>query len=436
MKKRFFIIALGIALFGCSQKQPETGYLPVDHAIPPANSGQKPTSDKELPTEKAPSQVAVQPATPQTAEQAEIPSQVAAQPATPQTAEQAEIPSIPEDNGNSHADVLPLPDDTQVKLENAPVQAQAKLQGIAPLPPEHVELLNSITWDLPPEILDAVKEQHEGKHFLFSDEKHPELFHDSIQNLGGTYIGVGTDQGYLFTGWQRPELAFLIDYDPWVVILHHIYMTFWRACPDSVCLLEYFENRQKANDLLISPEARAKFASYGLKDRKLISKVYRTANQSVARELRKIQKMDQKTFMNDPETFQYIKTLIETERLRSFQANLLGDLAFQSIAQTLKKMNLAVTTLYLSNAEQYWGYTPQFKRNILNLPVHEKAFIMRTSATYPHNQDYRYSIQPMHVFRAWLEHPKGRSVKALTQRVPVEHPEHFPFVIDNKMPTP
>lgn len=304
-----------------------------------------------------------------------------------------------------------------------------RIDSLDSLSDAQAKLLDSITWDVDPEVLNAVLQENEGQHFMYSDELHPELFYDTIKDMGGTYIGIGSDQGYLFTGWQHPTLAFLVDYDPWIVVQHKVYMAFWRSCEDSACLLRLFDDREAGLAFLTGEAGIAA----GLSD-KDTQKIYRAGRMSVAKRLRAIRKMPQPTFMNDPEMFSYIKNLIETGRLRTFQANLLGDLAFKSVADTLNALGAKVTTLYLSNAEQYWPYSKQFKANMLGLPAAENALVMRTSASKPINEDYRYSVQPMHVFKAWLEHPKGNTVRAVTKRVRVKDAEDFPFTVDDVMP--
>ncbi|MBQ8036583.1 MAG: hypothetical protein IJ268_06265 [Proteobacteria bacterium] len=304
-----------------------------------------------------------------------------------------------------------------------------RIDSLDSLSDAQAKLLDSITWDVDPEVLNAVLQENEGQHFMYSDELHPELFYDTIKDMGGTYIGIGSDQGYLFTGWQHPTLAFLVDYDPWIVVQHKVYMAFWRSCEDSACLLRLFDDREAGLAFLTGEAGIAA----GLSDKET-QKIYRAGRMSVAKRLRAIRKMPQPTFMNDPEMFGYIKNLIETGRLRTFQANLLGDLAFKSVADTLNALGAKVTTLYLSNAEQYWPYSKQFKANMLGLPAAENALIMRTSASKPINEDYRYSVQPMHVFKAWLEHPKGNNVRAVTKRVRVKDAEDFPFTVDDVMP--
>ena len=291
------------------------------------------------------------------------------------------------------------------------------------------KILDDIESDLPPEVLNAVRPENEGQHFYRSDEKHPEMFYDTIANLGGTYIGVGTDQGYVYAGWQKPTLAFLIDYDPVIVVVHRIYMFLISQCEDASCVLKNVGDREAMRALFRSDAGRAA----GLDDDQTWE-TYRDARHRMVLALGMLKRMDKPTMMNDPETYRFIKTLIASGRMRTYQANLLGDTAFKSMADALRALDARVTTLYLSNAEQYWGYTEKFKQNMTGLPYDEKGLIMRTSASYPSNNDYRYSVQPAEVFCAWLRHPEGRNVRSITRRARIESPEHIPFSVDSRMP--
>lgn len=335
----------------------------------------------------------------------------------------------PSDAVNAESMPESLNDSAELVEENAEPAAEHRIDSHDPLSDEQNEKLSNIAWDVDPEILNAVEKANEGGHFPFTDELHLDLFEKHISRLGGTYIGVGTDQGYLFVGWQRPTLGLLIDYDPWVVIIHKFYMAFWKICDDAACLHSFFDDEKKGLEWIKSENGIAE----GL-NKALPIEVYKKTNRSIARQLKRLERAKMKSFMNDPETFAFIKNMIQSGRIRTLQANLLGDKAFASIASTLDELGAKVTTLYLSNAEQYWGYSAQFKKNIIDLPVHDNAIILRTSATKPANKDYRYSIQPIRVFKAWLQHPEGKSVRQVTKRVRVKDPEDFPFVIDDFMP--
>ena len=328
--------------------------------------------------------------------------------------------------------------ETETDSNAAPVQADAPLQeqqpdtgrdvdinSYDPLTASQRQLIQNITWDADPEILNAVKAENEGMHFLRSDEKHPELFRESIENIGHTYIGIGTDQGYVFVGWQRPTLAFMVDYDPWVIVLHRIYMAIFRACDDAACMLRYFDDRNLGMEFLKSQP--------DLSDKTTLT-VFREAHRGVTYSLHAIRRMKAKTFMNDQETFDYIKKLIVDGRLTTFQANLLGDKAFASIQSTLNQLGAKVGVLYLSNAENYWTYTKQYKTNMSELPYSDNAMIIRTIATKPFNGDYRYSVQKAEVFKAWLADPETKSVKNILGRTKIKDEEDIPFTEDNRMP--
>ena len=53
----------------------------------------------------------------------------------------------------------------------------------------------------------AKSKDKENKHFLYCDERGLHVFYPHIKDLGGGYMGVGSDQAYLFIGWQRPVVA-------------------------------------------------------------------------------------------------------------------------------------------------------------------------------------------------------------------------------------
>ncbi|MCL2325754.1 MAG: hypothetical protein FWC40_04555 [Proteobacteria bacterium] len=305
--------------------------------------------------------------------------------------------------------------------------SQPSIHAYTPLSPEQRGILASIRWDLPPEKLNAVKAENENKHFLWSDEEHPYMFEPAITGLGGTYIGIGTDQSYLYMGWQRPTLGFVVDYDPWVVMVHYAYFAFFDKCEDSACFREHFANRETGQAWLKEYYAQHPQQAF-------ILSVHRASHRGITNRFAKIRRLDAKTFLSDPSIYAYLRDMVQSGRLVTLQANLLGDVAFSSIAQAMHQLGAHVTTLYLSNAEQYWNYSASFKQNIRALPYADNAIVMRTSATKPQNSDYRYSIQPVNVFKAWLDNPRGSNVKRVIRPVRITGPDHIPFTVDDFMP--
>ena len=309
-------------------------------------------------------------------------------------------------------------------------------EDLSPLPDDIRQKLQSIPWDVDPEVLNAVEKENEGGHFPWSDELRPDRFYDSIHGLGGTYIGVGTDQAYVYMGWQRPTLAFAVDYDPWVICIHYGYIALFDTCNDIECFKKMLDDKNGTFNFLLNTY----YATHP--NKREIAKIFRANAHGISRRLNRIAALGLPTFVNDPETYRYIQTLIRTGRLVTMQANLLGNTAFKAISQTLRENGRTVTTLYTSNAEQYWGYNKAFKANIRAIPWADNGMIMRTIATKMANGDYTYRIMPHQVFLAWLDDPRGTNVYKISQSYVIRQrgegstePPDIPFILDDRLPS-
>ncbi|MDX9719906.1 MAG: hypothetical protein RBU37_04100 [Myxococcota bacterium] len=327
-----------------------------------------------------------------------------------------------------------LPDEADVAQADSPELESAAfsyLDDYSPLTEAQRAAFFASPADPPADRLDAIKEEHVGAHFMWTDELHHELFEPHIQGLGGGYVGIGTNQAYLYLGWQRPHLAWLIDYDPWVVALHEAYFVFFKAANNAEELLAFFEDGDAgkkilSNELATHPELSLILTAY--------SKSRSGVKYNLLRQRNGLRKLEVKSFLTDQETFDFVRGLILAGRVRTLLGNLLDQTGVQGIGKSATELGVPIRVLYLSNAEQYWNYTEQFKSNMLCLPFDEKTVVLRTSATKPVNKDYRYHVQAGDVFRAWLEHPKTTGVRNLAKRVRVDGPDHFPLVLDTERP--
>ncbi len=361
------------------------------------------------------------------------PPREAAPPATPDAPEPGTTPaSAPgEEPTATHHEEAELEPAADAAPATHPTLAFGEDWG--PISDDQRQRLAAVPWDDPPERLDAIKEDHVDKHFLWSDERNPHLFGPHIRDLHGAYVGIGTDQSYLFVGWQRPHLAWFIDYDPWVVWLHHAYFAFIESSPDAQAFMALFADREAGLALL-----ETFYQNHP--NRADILKVFREARSGVHRRLRTIQrdfaKSDLPTFLTDADTYDFIRQLIRNGRAHTLLGNLLSDRALLGIGRACAELQVPVRVLYLSNAEQYWSYPQQFKDNMLGLPFDARSVVLRTAATKPHNEDYRYALQPGAVFHTWLRLDRVRSVRQLSRRVRVTGLDDFPFTIDDRLPTP
>jgi len=98
-----------------------------------------------------------------------------------------------------------------------------------PLKPAERVLLLRTPGDPAPEVLAGVTEARVGQHYVTGNEHGLDAFRERVRGLGGGYLGVGAEQGYLLLGWSRAELGWLIDYDPVVVETHALHHAIFLA---------------------------------------------------------------------------------------------------------------------------------------------------------------------------------------------------------------
>lgn len=359
------------------------------------------------------------------------PSQIQTQPELP-----PQVPTPLPTPPTPTYEIIALPDDP---TPSAPAEIQeipkeffevTKPDPTAPLSDIQKAKFAAIPADADPEVLLSVDATNNGQHYLSSDEKHPELFKSSIQDLGGTFIGVGTEQVYLYAGWQKANLVIALDYDSYIVELHQTLLAAWNAAENADALRVIFADKSKGQSFF------KKFAADNQLNEKMTLKKYNRYRYFILSSLDKVKNMSDKTFMNDADTFNYLKTLIQNGRIIPLQGDLLADKTIQALAQILKdpEINSKVSVLYLSNTEQYWSYSQQFKQNMLALPYHDNAVILRTRAVYPQNGDYRYDLQKASVFSAWMKSNQCKDVRQMLKKYHIKKNE-IPFIIDDALPS-
>ncbi len=286
----------------------------------------------------------------------------------------------------------------------------------------------------PPAIaLDAIKEEHRDKHFLAGDEANLHLFYDHVANAGGGFIGVGTDQAYLFIGWARSEFAWLTDYDEWVYWVHVISGVFFDVAetPDAYRAMWSPRARDASLALLVD-----RFTAPD--DRKMVGRVFRAARLQQARRLASVRRVCKKagvpTYLTDQATYDFVRNLWRSGRIRPMVGDLLGERALVGIGEAAAAQGIPIRALYLSNAEQYWNYPKSFKENIQALHLDDRSRVLRTLAAKPQNGDYRYVAQPGDLFTSWLAQPKVRSVRNIVPFIPVKSPDHVPYLFLDRRP--
>jgi len=301
--------------------------------------------------------------------------------------------------------------------------------ALEPLTPEQQAAFGASPEDPPAKFLHGVAGQ-EGRHYLTGNEWNLQLFQPALAGLGGGYVGVGSDQAYLFIGWQRPEVAWLIDYDPLVIDAHRIYQAFFTAAETPEAFRALWDKDKKA-------EAEAAIGQrYGDKP-KLVKQLVQTLRNYRGRIIKRLDKVREvvvaagaPTFLNDAATYTWVREFVMAGRTRPMVGDLLGKKGLVGIGEAARAMGIPIRVVYMSNAEQYWEYNDHFRKNIAALHVDERSVIARTLLTWERNQDYRYNIQPVANFVAWLGKPWVTSLWSFIHRRTDDGAEPEFFVLD------
>jgi hypothetical protein len=81
------------------------------------------------------------------------------------------------------------------------------------------------------------------------------------------------------------------------------------------------------------------------------------------------------------------------------------------LAGTARQLGVPVRNVYTSNAEDYWGYSAQFRDNMRALPFDEQSWVVRTRPIeawgLAPDDDYHYNVQGGLNFQLWM---RGSSV--------------------------
>lgn len=277
-------------------------------------------------------------------------------------------------------------------------------QDLRPFSAEERAILQGIREDPAPKVLLGQAPGLENKHYLAGNEWHLYLYADKLRGLGGAFMGVGSDQCYLLMGMQRPQLAVLSDYDDVVVAIHSIYFAFFEeaATRQEFVALWQQANAPKALEVL---ERRLPASA----DKKGLKRLYRVARAKIAMRLSRVAKSfaahKVASFVSDDETYGFVRQLVQSGRVRAVRIDLLANQGVVSIGEAARKLGVPFKAIYLSNAENYWRYTPQYRSNIAALPLDPQGWLVRTVSTWNHNYDYIYDLQPLGNYAAWVSKP-------------------------------
>jgi hypothetical protein len=318
----------------------------------------------------------------------------------------------------------PLPPDAAVPAALPPVDAATPAPVV-----DLCAAMPASAPDQPPEVLAGTSAKKFGTHYYISDEEHPDRFRDHVADLGGGYVGIGSDQAYLYIGWARPRFAWTVDYDPEIVRMHRLHQAFIARSETPAAYRKLWSSARRDEASAIVDDITPDDA-----ERKELRRVLRKAAARVEYRLRKLVKLpDVKTFLNDQDTYDFVRGLIRNGCVRPMLVDLLQTDGLRGIADAATSVGLPIRALYLSNAEEYWDYTDEFRANVRALPRDDRSVVLHTQASRT-NDDYRYTVQGLDNFVAWLDDGSTRDIDAMLGRPPIAGPTDFPIRRFDKTP--
>ena len=296
-----------------------------------------------------------------------------------------------------------------------------------PLTEAQLEILFGSVEDEAPDHRGGVTKEQENRHYLAGNEWSLEIYYPILKDIGGGYVGVGTDQAYLFMSWARPEIMWLVDYDPAVMQIHELYRIFFAAKKTPEEFMALWDKPARAEALEILQAAAPNERRFKTLKRWYLG--YRTwIYRRLKRVARGMKKAKVPSYLTDQEHYEFVQQMLEQRRVRPMVVNLLDKKGLRGVGEAAEKLGVPIRMLYLSNAEEYWPRYPKSYRKIMaQLPFADDAIIVRTLLIWEVNKDYRYNVQPAANYVEWLQKPYIDDVYDITHARPKADPEIINF---------
>jgi hypothetical protein len=250
------------------------------------------------------------------------------------------------------------------------------------------------------------------EHYVKTNERRHDVWFPYIADKRGIYVGVAADQNYTLIAVARSEFVFLMDLDWRIAELHRAYEVLIEASETPEILHSRFLAKNEEESVaLIEAGLKDKLSAEQLRQ-VLIS--WRSARETVYLHLQNViaRKQDgaQTSWLSNPDYYAHIRKLYQSDRVRMLVGDLTGPNTLQTIAKAAEGLGLPVNVLYLSNAEEYYDYTSQYRANIEALPITDASVVLRTiySKKWVHADAlWNYQVQPLADYKARLADKKN-----------------------------
>jgi hypothetical protein len=214
--------------------------------------------------------------------------------------------------------------------------------------------------------------------YLTANEERQHVYRRYIENVGGAYVGVASDQNYSWSALARSEWVWLMDYDPQVVRLHKLNEPLIFNSPTAAeFVAKYEETNADQTEALIreywkdDPEVNATVRMFWSMRRHL-QRHYSNSTKMGTPD-------DAYGWLRQPSSYAHIHTLHKQDRIRAVKGDMLKhEGALFSIGSAARKLGVPVRIYYTSNAPDAWGgiMTPEYRANVRNLFMDEESLVL------------------------------------------------------------
>lgn len=269
--------------------------------------------------------------------------------------------------------------------------------------------------------------QWDSGNTTISNEHRIDLFFDKIKDLGEGYIGVGTTQNFTLASIAKSKWIWLVDFTRIVTAANKIHIAFLKEAETSNQFMHLWQgySRKKAYNIIRNEYKGSADLAFLLrtweKARPFVKWRFRCLRHVTAR--RKYS-----TWYTDANMYRYIRTLAIKGHIKPLKGDLNGTRTIKSIADSANNMDVTIRVIYLSNAEEFFDYySPQFRKNILEIPTDSSSILLRTAtidrnkypwapgSDYQNPLGFHYNIMPVGIFKEWLEIERQLELRDLLQ---------------------
>jgi hypothetical protein len=233
-----------------------------------------------------------------------------------------------------------------------------------------------------------------GEHYPVSNEWRHDLWFDVLRDLGGAFVGVGTDQCYTLAAVQNAEIVWIVDFDPLVPVVHRMYDVLVRQSATPAELVARFDEGSEVATVALLEGAGV--------DREVV-RMYRRNRGRFAGYLEHVARLERdgvrSTWLSDATLYDRVRALFAGGRIIARNGDVTGERTLRAVGAAATALGVPVRALYFSNAEQFFRYTASFQTNVRSLPTDERSVVLRTfrnrAAPYPRHDTWHYLTEPM-----------------------------------------